>query len=233
MPWVELNGERVPYRVEIRRRRTRAALQIGTDGTVLVLLPPGRHPPEVEDWIRQKSRWIAHHRARALEHLMRRKTFVDGEAFDFLGKRLHLKLQPGEKTRAGLKSGSLWVTVNDIADREAVRHLLVGWYRERAAEILARRVRRYAPRVGAWPRELAIRDFKSRWGQCREDGRISFNWRIVQAPLVVVDYVVVHELAHRTHLNHALPFWHKVSSVMPDYQSHRDWLRMHGREFFW
>ncbi len=77
---------------------------------------------------------------------------------------------------------------------------------------------------------ITIRDQNSRWGSCSSRGTLSFNYRLIFAPSVILDYVVVHELCHLTHMNHSQDFWNMVASVMPDYKIHKKWLRDHGHE---
>lgn len=77
---------------------------------------------------------------------------------------------------------------------------------------------------------ITIRDQKTRWGSCSSTGTLSFNYRLMFAPPRVLDYVVVHELCHLTHMNHSRDFWNLVASVMPDYKIYRSWLKEHGRE---
>lgn len=77
-------------------------------------------------------------------------------------------------------------------------------------------------------KNITVRDQKTRWGSCSSKGNLNFNWRLIMAPEPVLDYVVVHELAHRLEMNHSPRFWQQVAAVMPDYQVHRNWLRRYG-----
>lgn len=101
-------------------------------------------------------------------------------------------------------------------------------YRAQAAEIFARKASYYAERMGVTYQRIAIRDQKTRWGSCSGKGNLNFNWRLVLAPAPVLDYVVIHELAHRREMNHSSRFWRIVEEIMPDYRTHRRWLRDHG-----
>ena len=77
---------------------------------------------------------------------------------------------------------------------------------------------------------ITIRDQKTRWGSCSSSGTLSFNYRLIFAPPAILDYVVVHELCHLTHMNHSRDFWNMVESVLPDYKERRQWLKEHGQE---
>lgn len=103
-------------------------------------------------------------------------------------------------------------------------------YRKSAREIFEKRVAYYHTITGGNYTSITIRDQRSRWGSCSSRGTLSFNYRLVFAPAKVLDYVVVHELCHLTHMNHSKDFWNMVASVMPEYKVYKTWLKEHGQE---
>lgn len=103
-------------------------------------------------------------------------------------------------------------------------------YRRAAKEYIPARVFYYQQFTGGSYERVVIRDQKTRWGSCSSNGTLSFNYRLMLAPPRVLDYVVVHELCHLTHMNHSAAFWQAVGSVLPDYKEQRDWLKQHGAE---
>lgn len=103
-------------------------------------------------------------------------------------------------------------------------------YRKAAKEYFTRRVEYYIQQTGGSYTHITIRDQKTRWGSRSSSGTLSFNYRLMYAPLKVLDYVVVHELCHITHMNHSKDFWNMVASILPDYKESRDWLKEHGSE---
>lgn len=103
-------------------------------------------------------------------------------------------------------------------------------YRNSARKVFTKRVEFYHKVTGGTYTSITIRDQKSRWGSCSSRGTLSFNYRLVFAPPAVLDYVVVHELCHLTHMNHSKDFWNMVASVMPDYKTYKNWLKEHGQE---
>lgn len=103
-------------------------------------------------------------------------------------------------------------------------------YRNAARARFEQRCAYYRTLTGGSYTSVTVRDQKTRWGSCSSRGTLSFNYRLIFAPPEVLDYVVVHELCHLTHMNHSKEFWNKVGSVMPDYNIHRKWLKDHGRE---
>lgn len=103
-------------------------------------------------------------------------------------------------------------------------------YRNAANEYFTNRVEHYIKLTGGTYTRITIRDQKTRWGSRSTSGTLSFNYRLMYAPLKVLDYVVVHELCHITHMNHSKDFWNMVASILPDYKESRNWLKEHGKE---
>lgn len=103
-------------------------------------------------------------------------------------------------------------------------------YRKAAAEYIPGRVAYFRQFTGGTYDKVVIRDQKTRWGSCSSNKTLSFNYRLMLAPPQILDYVVVHELCHLTHMNHSSDFWKLVESVLPDYKERRKWLKEHGNE---
>ena len=101
-------------------------------------------------------------------------------------------------------------------------------YRDAAADYIPKRVAYYHEFTGGNYQKITIRDQKTRWGSCSANGTLSFSFRLMMAPPRVLDYVVVHELCHLTHMNHSKDFWNMVESILPDYKEHRKWLKENG-----
>ena len=113
---------------------------------------------------------------------------------------------------------------------DAQRALMEKRYKKAASDFFPLRVQHFEKIMGVHHKKIAIRDQKTRWGSCSSSGTLSFNWRLIMAPPEVLDYVVVHELAHFTHMDHSKAFWATVENVLPDYEKHRKWLNEHGQE---
>ena len=103
-------------------------------------------------------------------------------------------------------------------------------YRSAAKTHFTNRVQHFLPLTGGTYTRITIRDQKTRWGSRSSSGTLSFNYRLLYAPPRVLDYVVVHELCHITHMNHSKEFWNMVASILPDYKECRLWLKEHGAE---
>lgn len=118
--------------------------------------------------------------------------------------------------------------VSDLTDTQ--RAALTQRYIAAAREYFPKRAAHFQQFTGGTYSRITIRDQKTRWGSCSARGTLSFNWRLMLAPPAILDYVVVHELCHLTHMNHSPAFWQAVEAVCPDYRESRRWLKEHGQE---
>jgi predicted metal-dependent hydrolase len=156
---------------------------------------------------------------------------VAGELFPYLGRdyRLTLADAPAEPVALGEGTRESTLEVDRALDGEA-RAAVLAWYQARATEYVESAVARFVPLVGAAPAAVVVRDLgKRRWGVC--DHRtltVSFHWHLVTLPAGLIDYVVVHELAHLHEPNHGREFWRRVEDVLPDCKERRRKLRAHG-----
>lgn len=114
------------------------------------------------------------------------------------------------------------------SDSKHVGKLLLDWYVEQANGYLQNRIQKLAKRLHNKPSKIHIRLQNRRWGSCTNKGELILNWKIIMAPPSVIDYVVVHELAHLKEKNHNVAFWGIVANVIPDYKKKKDWLRVNG-----
>jgi predicted metal-dependent hydrolase len=229
-PGVEeyLPGRRGPLPVQFVRhpRARRYLLRINTQGVARVTMPRWGRRAEARAFAEAHVAWIEHQRARQLQRAEATRRLAPGELVLFHGIACPLTVHAGDViTRVSL--GELSSEVPTPADLDgAVRAML----RERAARELPTRLRTLADGYGLAVLRVTIRDQHTRWGSCSTRGRISLNWRLVQMPESVCDYVLVHELMHLRVANHSRTFWRQVAAACPEYELARAWLRRHGRE---
>ena len=239
MPVLTLGTTTIVYTIEERPRRQHPAIQVAASRQVTVLVP--RHFPkeQIEPLLQRKARWILNHvTAPERTTTVVQKQFVSGEGFLFRGHLLRLKVTvvTGTQFETIQQGRTIRVAIPSMPASQqpvAIREVLTQWFYRQAVHLLPQRIDHYAHIVGIGPERLKISEYKSRWGFCREDGLIALNWRIVQAPLSVIDYVVVHELTHRRYPHHRQTFWQAVEAVLPDYEVRKQWLKDHGAELGW
>ncbi|MFZ5911000.1 MAG: M48 family metallopeptidase [Chloroflexota bacterium] len=209
----------------VRSKRRTIALVIERDGTLTVRAPLRMAEAEVRRFVEAKSDWIERKQAQAAEDAVVPHRFVEGEQFPFLGKLLPLRLVPDLRPALVMDGDGFRLSRSRQPDGRA---LLVAWYRAQARAVIAARVEYFARSHNFKPIKLRISSARTRWGSCSRAGTLSFPWRLVMAPPEVVDYVVVHELAHLREMNHSRAFWALVGAMLPDYKQRRAWLKKNG-----
>ena len=234
---VTWGGRRLPYiiRRSSRRKKT-VAVTVDPGGRIMVAAPVPVATTRLDAIVTRKAAWIVQRLRRAEGHgpTPAPREFVSGESVLYLGRHYRLKVQAGETGVARLRGGWLHVPAPVGAQQAAhVRAALVSWLRGHAAERLPERVEAWRAKAGVSPSRVVVADQRKRWGSCDHRGTIRLNWRIVQAPMRLVDYVVVHELVHLRHRGHGRDYWQAVGRVMPDYERRREDLRRRGSMLAW
>ncbi len=153
------------------------------------------------------------------------KQFVSGESFWYLGDTYKLNIVDGQKERLIFTNSKFYLR-SDIKDR--ARDVFVGWYKKEALKIVQERINFYAAKCGVSFKGIRITSAEKRWGSCSGTNSINFSYRVVMAPIFVIDYIVVHELCHTLEHNHSKNFWNHVITVMPNYKEAKEWLKSNG-----
>jgi predicted metal-dependent hydrolase len=154
----------------------------------------------------------------------KKKKFVNGERFLYLGNYYRLKLVDNRETPLNLEN-EFFLSKKYLSH---AKNIFIIWYKRRAYETISQRIRLYAQNRGFEYNKINITNAQKRWGSCSHQGNLCFTWRLIMAPLPIIDSVVVHELAHLGVKNHSKAFWHKVGSLDPEYKEHKEWLRNNG-----
>jgi predicted metal-dependent hydrolase len=226
----------------IRRSTRRATVSIAIDPTEGVLVTaPGPAPiRRLDDIVHAKASWIIQRLKRQsdLPPAPCSKEFVSGETFLYLGRQHRLRVDLHVAPRP-LRMDHGWLRASaprklDDADRAAfMRAALLDWYKAHAERKLPQRTAAWAEKLGIALPEVIVSDPRKRWGSASPSGAIRLNWRIIQAPISLVDYVVAHELVHLRHPNHTAAFWAELGRVMPDYEVRKARLRATGSSMDW
>lgn len=239
-------GEEIIAVSVTRSKRKSMTISIGIDGEVMVKAPQMLSDAELLKWVKSKTGWIVRKRNEMLKNPKRceQKKYVSGEQFLFLGEAYCLEVRTSEARAGtvGITEDKLVVFVKEaevfLAEGEAeeiikyqqiIKQYLACWYEKQAHIWVPRRVRHYASVVDETFSRIFIKNQKSRWGSCSSARNLNFNWRLMMAPLEVLDYVVVHELCHLKEMNHSKEFWAEVEKVLPDYKERKKWLDENGK----
>lgn len=218
---LELPGGSLIYRLERRATWKRVRLLVTAQADVVVRAPTRVSRRWVEGFIREQEAWLRQRLEQARDALARRPGLEEGRELPLLGEVVRLRLLSPQRGITRRVGNELWVTTAD-----AVALAVENWYRRLAHHHLGERLAHWT-RVMQPPQSprLTIRGQKSRWGSCSSHGGISLNWRLLHLPPEVVDYVVIHELAHLFHPDHSPVFWACVARHDPCHHHHRQLLK--------
>lgn len=155
----------------------------------------------------------------------------------FRGMELSLKIKktPFSNSRISLKDNCLTVSLSGLVKNEesqceeAVKKIYA-WYKAQARRFFLQEAELERTKQGVFFNDIAIKDTVTRWGSCSAQKNLNFNWRLVMAPPHILKYVVCHEIAHLTQLNHSTEFWNLVETYYPDYKEAKQWLRDNGQK---
>jgi predicted metal-dependent hydrolase len=203
-------------------RRSSVGIQVMPDASITVTIPflypkflVNKILKEKQDWIREKQKLMS-----------ARRVTQERNDYWYLGKLYPLATGKNMKELVEV-SDKLYV---GSTNTKYVKTYLESWYKQQARKIIVSRVAYYAKIIGAQYRSVSITTAETRWGSCSSQKTLNFNWKLVMAPIEVIDYVVCHELAHLTELNHSHAFWETVRKMYPLYREHRTWLRRHEQQ---
>ena len=226
--------------VEITRRAYKRSLglTLKLNGTIRVSAPKGIPLARIRDFVLSQEEWIKANlqKYESVREAYPLKTLSEGELFPFLGQQFPLQFEPCTGTTRPcfkIRDGKLicqvrkemWHIFDPKAPHPELLPSLAHFYKKKAREILLKSVQEFSAKMQLSPSGLSFRAQKTRWGSCSSRGRISLNWKLVIAPLEVIDYVVIHELAHLRFYNHSDLFWSLVETQAPNYRLNRTWLR--------
>ena len=239
---IRINGEEIAYTLQrsTRRRRT-IQMQLDPDTGFKVLVPHTLTDNEIEEFLLKRSDWILEHRPtdRNTNH---ENDLGNGGTTMLRGKNVQLIVQERDEDDIGrdlpptvaksLEGDTVAVIIPPGMTPEIkskmVRQWLTEWYRQEAWDHFRSRIDEFGTILGVKPRNLKLSNAKRRWGSCSGKQSINLNWRLIMLEDRIIDYVVVHELAHLIELNHSKSFWKVVERVFPDHKELRRRLRQHS-----
>ena len=218
-----------PDRIEFVRtpRARRYILRIRPDGSLRVTVPRWGSKREARDFVARQGRWIERERQRVLQEHGSRE-WQDGSEIWLRGDRVRVAIAQASEDLT-IAYGDRSVTARPGDD---VRAVIEDDLRRLARRELEPRLRELAARHDLQPGRVSIRNQRSRWGSCARDGNIALNFRLVQMPPDIRDYVLLHELMHLRQQNHSRRFWRLVEQVCPGFKEAERWLRVQGKALF-
>ncbi|QKY19617.1 M48 family metallopeptidase [Halolamina sp. CBA1230] len=224
---VDLSGTTVEYELRRSADATRPRIDVDLHG-VTVVIPEGsrRRPGE---FLREKASWVVekHREFQRYRERVPDRTFESGASFPVLGTERELVVEPARRNE--LTDETIHLRRSAV-EQSSVKRALESFYRSLAREQFTARADQFAPEMGVEYGGIEVRNQKTKWGSCSSNGTLGLNWRLMLAPPEIVDYIVVHELAHLREMNHGEAFWAIVEAFDPEWEQHREWLREHSAE---
>ncbi len=211
----------------IRTNRKSIAIIVENDGSLTIRAPKRVSDSVIQKFIAQNTEWIQKTQVKMRNKMPSAHRFEDGEQFFYLGARYPLRLVDVQKPALIFNNGFIL----DRKFRSEARQIFQKWYQREARKVITERVQKAASLLKYDYSRIRITSARTRWGSCSSRKTLSFSYRLIMAPINVIDSVIIHELVHLEFPNHSTDFYRRLEQHMPDYREYRNWLRENGHQF--
>ncbi len=205
----------------IRSKRKTLSLQINGNAQLIVRAPNLLSIAKIERFIDEKSAWIENKSTTILAKTPKKPSYIDGEKFLYLGTEYSLSIKANHPKALAFDGQEFFLNQGNKEE-------FLAWYKNSFKKIALPRLEYYAKNHQFSYNQVRLKTQKTLWGSCSSSNNINLNYLLIQAPMSVIDYVIVHELCHTTHKNHSKYFWQLVSSILPNYKASKSWLYENG-----
>jgi len=213
----------IEYKLKVSKQARRLSLRYDHRG-LHIISPRSISKHQAQELIRKHLAWVLKQQTHYAQISVQK--LYDGAEVDIFGDREKIRYVLEENSAKVAESGEHLVVKAAAGEHQKV---LTKWLRQIAKRGIIARVSELAVKHGFKYQNISIRDQSSRWGSCSSQANLNFNWRLMLAPLFVLDYVIIHELAHTQQMNHSSAFWEIVANCMPDYRLAKKWLKSEGK----
>jgi len=239
MPSIKLNGQKIEYSVRESNRAKRISMRVDLNKGLELVYPEGISEPAPEEVLAQNEEWVLE----TLEKLENRletqfqRQYIQDEIFRYLGNDYALNfIQKKNGKRITIKFSDDNNTLNvalppdiETSDTEAIQEAVEKFYRKKAKDYLPDRAREIADELGHEIKRVYVKNQKTRWGSCSSKNNINLNLRLMMTPKEAIDYIIIHELCHMTHMDHSKAFWDLVETHCPRYKYWRKWFKQNSQ----
>lgn len=217
----------IEYQIIYKKRKT-YGIYIDVYGNVELRVPKDAKEAQIDKILEERYDWIIKKSMEMKERTkgFKKKAYVQGENFLFLGEEYPIEIiENNELNRDYVEfiDHQLKVYIRNYEELK-VQEALKRYYYQQCKAVIENRIHFYSNIIKVKPKSIRLSDNKSNWGTCNSKRELSFNWKLIMAPIEVIDYVVVHELCHILHMNHDRSFWRLVGKYMPNYEESKAWL---------
>lgn len=234
MTTVKYGNNQVDFELLRTDRKKTVSISVDPLSRVTVRAPDRMTLDHVQAMVKKRIDWIAERQKyfNTLSQTYPPKEFVSGETIFICGRPFRLKVHkctsgrlPNVKLRGRRIHVCLRTTTKEFTKNNVVKKCISELLFQKAQEKIPQRVKKFERLLNVSVKNVIIKEQKNRWGSCSANGELRFNWRIIQTPISIIDYVVVHELCHLKEPNHSKKFWDLLSLFISDYKGRQKWLR--------
>jgi hypothetical protein len=229
---ITVNGQTISYIIKRSSRAKHVRLEVRQETGLTVVIPSSYKIKQLPILLESKGNWISDKLTKygQVQSLSDKTEVKSGDTIPYLGRNLEVVKRQNRRNANSirLERNRLVVAIGSVSSR--LNLVLEQWYRMQAAKLIKERADKLSARLGLTYNRILIRGQKTRWGSCSHKGNLSFNWKLIMAPEPVIDYVIIHELAHLKEMNHTKRFWGLVAEHCPRWREHKKWLKDHQTE---
>lgn len=215
----------IEYEIKFSKRKT-LNITVERDRKIIVRAPLNLSIEKIEEIVQSKRQWLKEKINHTQKYPVdtKPKEFISGETLLYLGRNYQLLVV--DEVIEGIEFNQRFRISRE--NQEAANKLFKAWYMKQALSKIEPLAKMYATNLGVKFNEFKTSQMKYRWGSCTPNNNIIFNWRIIKAPMYVLEYLVAHELVHLIEENHTPRFWNILSIQVPNYQKAKNWLKVNG-----
>ena len=206
-----------------RTKRKTISIRINDKAQIMVIVPLNASMADIKKTVNRHKKWVERKRGEILarDPKFQQKRFEAGEGFLYLGRSYKLRIADDSEEPLILR-GEFILSSSHV---KRARTVFLDWYKSAANRKISERASLISEYTGLKYSKIKITSAERTWGSCSKGGNINFSWRLILAPISVIDYVILHELTHTVIRNHSEKFWSKVAACMPDYAIRDKWLK--------
>lgn len=218
---IELLGETVEYSVRRSEGASEPRIDVDIHGVTVVLPEDSESDPEA--LLKENAAWVIEKQSEyeSYREAIPERNYEEGETFPYLGEPHEIVVE--QRPSSEVVNGTFRLAKHHV-EQTSVKRALETLYRRKARECFEDRATHFAAEMGVEYDQIEIRNQRTKWGSCSSTGTLGLNWRLMMAPPDIIDYILVHELAHLQEANHSDEFWSIVAEFDPEYKQHANWL---------
>ncbi len=228
---IDYNGEKIDILIEYKKRKS-ISIKIDYDLKVRVLAPKEANQEKIMDIVESNLDLISK-KLKEIRNSSQKLEIEDSsnQYILYMGKKYAINViwdQNIEKDEICIQNDSIIINSKN-EEEEQIKKSIQSYLKKECLKNIKKRISYHQPNFKSKPKSIKVVESNKFWGLCNSNRDIQFNWKLIMAPIEVIDYVIIHEMSHMAHMNHSKSFWKMVAKIMPDYKKQVEWLGINGR----